>query len=108
MQKASEANEYGPPGTWDVATWPDDKWFKEENFEPEYLLESRGTGDVRKVKVIDEETRRNIDLEFLDKAKGWMEDSKKRGQPFFVYFNHSCVHFPVLPMAGRLFFDFRG
>ena len=90
---------YGPPGTWDVATWPDDKWFKEEGFEPEYILESKSRGDLRKVKVIDENTRRNIDLEFLDKAKGWMGDSQARGQPFFVYFNHSCVHFPVLPRA---------
>ncbi len=33
---------------------------------------------MRKVKVIDAEVRRNIDLEFLDKAKRWMEDSKKK------------------------------
>jgi arylsulfatase A-like enzyme len=90
---------YGPPGTWDVALWPEDKWFKEENLEPEYILESKGKGDMRKVKVIDAEVRRTIDLEFLEKAKSWIADSKKKEQPFFIYFNHSNVHFPVLPRA---------
>jgi arylsulfatase len=90
---------YGPPGTWDVAAWPGDKWFKEESFEPDFMLESKGKGEKRRVKVIDEEVRRNVDLELLEKAKTWMGDSKNRGQPFFIYFNHSCVHFPVLPRA---------
>jgi arylsulfatase len=49
------------------------------------------------VKVLDKEVRRNIDLEFLEKAGRWMEDSKAKNKPFFIYFNHSNMHFPVLP-----------
>ena len=90
---------YGPPGTWDVALWPEDKWFNKENFEPEHIVESKGKGDLRNIKVLDAEVRRNIDLEFLEKAVRWMEDSKAKNQPFFIYFNHSNVHTPVLPRA---------
>ena len=54
---------------------------------------------MRNVKVLDAEVRRNIDLEFVDKACRWMEDAKAKDQPFFIYFNHSNVHFPVLPRA---------
>ena len=90
---------YGLRGTWDVAQWPDDKWFKKENIEPEYMLESKGKGDVRNIKVIDLEVRRNIDLEFMEKAGAWMEDAKAKDQPFFIYFNHSNMHFPVVARA---------
>jgi arylsulfatase len=88
---------YGLAGTWDVAAWPDDPWFKKEKFEPEHMLESKSKGDLRHMKVLDKEVRRNIDLEFLDKAGRWMEDSKAKDKPFFIYFNHSNIHFPVLP-----------
>jgi len=90
---------YGPPGTWDVAAWPDDKWFKKENLEPEHLLESNRKGDLQKVKVLDNEVRRNIDLEFLEKAAHWMDASKARDEPFFIYFNHSNIHVPLLARA---------
>jgi len=88
---------YGLNGTWDVALWPQDKWFKQENFEPEHILESKSKGDLQEIKVIDAEVRRNIDLEFLEKANRWMEDSVKKDEPFFIYFNHSNIHFPTLP-----------
>ena len=53
------------------------------------MVESKGKGDVRNVKVLDAEVSRNIDLEFIDKAGRWMEDAKAKDQPFFIYFNHS-------------------
>lgn len=88
---------YGPPQSWDNALWPDDKWFQEEGFEPAYIMESKARGDLRNIKVLDQDVRRDIDLEFLDKACQWMEDAKQKDQPFFVYFNHSNIHMPVLP-----------
>ena len=88
---------YGIHGTWDVALWPGDKWFQQENFHPDYMVESKGKGDLRNIKVLDEEVRRSVDLEFLEKASHWMEDAKDNDQPFFIYFNHSNIHFPVLP-----------
>lgn len=90
---------YGPPQSWDNAMWPDDKWFQEEGLEPAYIMESTAKGDLRNIKVLNQDVRRDIDLEFLEKACRWMEDAKQRGQPFFLYFNHSNIHFPVLPRA---------
>ena len=90
---------YGPPQSWDNADGPDDKWFEDEGLEPAYIMESKGEGDLRNIKVLDRDVRRDIDLEFLDKACRWMEDAKQRDQPFFLYFNHSNIHFPVLPRA---------
>ena len=45
------------------------------------------------------EVRRNIDLEFMEKAGVWMENAKAKDQPFFIYFNHSNMHFPVAARA---------
>lgn len=87
---------YGIGGTWDECMWPDDKWFQTDDVEPSYVLESTGQGHLEHVKVLDRDVRRNIDLEFLDKAKLWMKDSVEADEPFFLYFNHSNVHFPTL------------
>jgi arylsulfatase len=84
---------YGINGTWDAALWPEDKWFKKEKFEPEHVVESIGKGEKRDIKVLDRKVRRDIDLEFMEKAIGWMEDAKAKDQPFFIYFNHSTSTF---------------
>ncbi len=60
------------------------------------MLESKDSGDLQKIKVLDTEVRRDRDLEFLDKASQWMEDSVEKDEPFFIYFNHSNIHFPTL------------
>lgn len=88
---------YGINGTWDAALWPQDRWFRKEDFEPEYVLESTGPGHLEEIKVLDAEVRRNIDLEFIAKAEQWMKDAVEAEEPFFIYFNHSNVHFPTLP-----------
>ena len=59
--------------------------------EPEHMVESKGPGDLQNVKVLDTEVRRDIDLEFLEKAGKWMEEAKAQKRPFFIYFNHSNV-----------------
>ena len=69
---------YGLNGTWDVSAWPTDPWFQKEKFEPEHIVESKGKGDKQNVKVLDKEVRRNIDLEFLEKAGRWMADAKAK------------------------------
>ncbi|MCB0965684.1 MAG: sulfatase-like hydrolase/transferase [Ilumatobacter sp.] len=88
---------YGIGDTWDVAMWPDDKFFKRTDLEPEYIIESTGPGHLENVKVLDREVRKNIDLDFLEKGEQWMRDSVEADEPFFLYFNHSNMHFPTLP-----------
>ena len=90
---------YGIGETWDVSLWPGDKWFQKAGFEPEHMLESTGPGHLEHVKVLDADVRRNVDLEFLDKSEGFMRDAVAADEPFFLYFNHSCVHFPTLARA---------
>jgi arylsulfatase A-like enzyme len=63
------------------------------------MVESQGKGDMRNIEVLDAEVRRNIDLEFLETACGWMEELIAQDQPIFINFNHSNVHFSVLPRA---------
>ncbi|MGI9642904.1 MAG: sulfatase-like hydrolase/transferase [Acidimicrobiia bacterium] len=87
---------YGINGSWEYSFWPTDPWFQDEDFEPSYILESEGPGDLQKVKVLDKEVRRSIDLEFMDKAESWMDDAAEADEPFFIYFNHSNVHLPTL------------
>ena len=93
---------YGIGGTWDESMWPDDKWFRASGFEPAHVLESTGAGHLEQVKVLDRAVRRDIDLDFLERGKRWMADSVEAGEPFFLYFNHSNVHFPILPRPEYL------
>ncbi|UIP59948.1 sulfatase-like hydrolase/transferase [Agromyces marinus] len=90
---------YGILGTWDEAMWPDDKFFKASGLEPSYVIESDAPGSARNVKVLDREVRRDIDLELIEKGKRWMADAVDADEPFFLYFNHSNMHFPTLPRA---------
>ena len=87
---------YGINGTWDYCMWPEDKWFADEDIEPEYVMESTGPGKLEKVKLLDREAKRISDQEYLEKARQWMADSVSKGEPFFVYYNHSQVHFPTV------------
>jgi arylsulfatase len=88
---------YGIGGTWDEAGWPSDPWFQKSGLEPHHVQESTGPGHFEKLEVLDTDVRQNIDLTFLEKGKQWMEDSVAKDEPFFLYFNHSNVHFPTLP-----------
>ena len=44
-------------GMWLTSMWPQDRWFQQEDFEPEHVLESSGAGDLQKIKVLDAEVR---------------------------------------------------
>jgi arylsulfatase len=90
---------YGIGETWDVSLWPDDKWFRQSGFEPEHMLESNGPGQIDHGKILGPEVRRNIDLEFLEKAEAFMREAVDADAPFFLYFNHSSIHFPTLARA---------
>ena len=45
------------------------------------------------------EVRRNIDSEYMKRAKDSLKKSVNEGKPFFLYFNHSLMHMPVIPRA---------
>ena len=93
----------GIPRAWDESLWPDDPWYDPERDGITSVLEGRKGGKVRAVKQLTQEVRRNIDAEFLERSKAFMKRSVEADQPFFLYFNHSLMHFPILPRA-----DFKG
>jgi arylsulfatase len=47
--------------------------------------------------VLDLETRRIIDAEYLRRARAFLERSVAAGRPFFLSFNHSMMHLPTIP-----------
>src|ERR1700730_13212278 len=40
---------------------------------------------------------KNCDLEYLKRGTDFMQRSVSAGKPFFLYFNHSLMHFPMIP-----------
>jgi arylsulfatase A-like enzyme len=54
---------------------------------------------MRELEQLTPEVRRNIDLEYMKRAKGFIERSTTAGKPFFLYFNHSMMHLPTVPRA---------
>ncbi len=93
----------GIPRTWDESLWPDDPWYDPKRDGVTSVLESRRGGKVRAVKQLTQEVRRDIDAEFLERSKAFMKRSVEAHKPFFLYFNHSPMHFPIIPRA-----DFKG
>lgn len=88
---------YGIPRTWDESLWPEDPWYKPERDGITYVLESRKGEKVKIDKQLTLDVRRDIDSEFLLRSRRFIERSKKQQQPFFLYFNHSLMHFPTIP-----------
>jgi arylsulfatase len=89
----------GIPRTWDECLWPDDPWYDPKRDGITNVLESRKGEKVREVKQLTQEVRRDIDAEFLERSKAFMKRSVEANKPFFLYFNHSLMHFPILPRA---------
>jgi arylsulfatase A-like enzyme len=94
---------YGIPRTWDECLWPDDPWYDPKRDGMTYVLESRRGEKVKPTKQLTQDVRRDIDSEFLTRSKAFMKGSVEARKPFFLYFNHSLMHFPIVPRA-----DFKG
>jgi hypothetical protein len=59
----------------------------------------RGDTDVTEGDQLTLEVRRDCDLEYLGRADAFIRRSVDSETPFFVYFNHSLMHMPVIPRA---------
>src|SRR5215475_1107956 len=90
---------YGIPRTWDESLWPEDPWYNAQRDGVTNVLESRQGEQVRPVRQLTREVRRDIDLEFIARSKAFMKRSVDAKKPFFLYFNHSLMHFPTTPRA---------
>jgi len=91
---------YGPPRTYDEALWPEDPWYDPERDPVSRMLEvHRGDADVTEGDQLTMAVRRDCDTEYLRRTGAFIRSAASAGDPFFVYFNHSLLHFPVLPRA---------
>jgi arylsulfatase len=89
---------YGPPRTYDEALWPTDPWYDPDRDPVTHMVESnRGDADVTEGEQLTLEVRRDCDAEYLRRAEAFIRRNVQEGSPFFVYFNHSMLHMPVIP-----------
>jgi len=90
---------YGIPRSYDECLWPSDPWYDPKRDPVTHVLESRKGEPPRELEQLTEEVRRDIDVEYMRRAKGFLKRSTEAGKPFFLYFNHSMLHLPTIPRA---------
>jgi arylsulfatase len=57
----------------------------------------RGDAEVTERDQLTLDVRRDCDVEYLRRADAFIRRSVDEGTPFFLYFNHSLMHMPVIP-----------
>jgi arylsulfatase A-like enzyme len=89
---------YGPPRTYDEALWPGDPFYDPERDPVSRMVQiKRGESDVTELEQMTLEVRRDCDAEFLRRATAFIRNAVSVETPFYVYFNHSMMHMPVIP-----------
>lgn len=88
---------YGPPRTYDEALWPTDPFYDPARDPVSRMVQSTaGDADVTEREQLTLEVRRDCDLEYLARAETFVRDATASGTPWYVYFNHSLMHMPVI------------
>jgi arylsulfatase A-like enzyme len=90
---------YGIPRSYDECLWAGDPWYDPKRDPVTHVLESRQGQPVQEHEQLTVEVRRNIDVEYMKRAKDFLKRSTEAGKPFFLYFNHSMLHLPTIPRA---------
>jgi arylsulfatase A-like enzyme len=90
---------YGPLRTYDECMWLEDPHYVPERDGYSYMHEGRKGEGVKPIltQQLTMEMKKTCDLEYQKRGLDFMERSVKAGAPFFLYFNHSLMHFPMLP-----------
>jgi arylsulfatase len=89
---------YGPPRTYDEALWPTDPWYDPNRDTVARMLEiRRGEAEPTEGEQLTLDVRRDCDVEYLRRAAAFIRREVADERPFFVYFNHSLMHMPVIP-----------
>jgi len=89
---------YGPPRTYDEALWPTDPWYNPARDPVSRMMQIRqGEPEVTEGDQLTLDVRRDCDLEYLRRAESFIRRNAADVTPFFLYFNHSLMHMPVVP-----------
>jgi arylsulfatase A-like enzyme len=96
---------YGPPRTYDECLWPDDPWYDGERDGYAYMYEGTKAGGVNAIldQQLTKKLKGEVDAEYDRRAKNFMRRSVADDKPFFLYHNHSLMHFPMVARP-----EFRG
>src|SRR5215469_631477 len=87
---------YGIPRTYDESLWADDPYYDPKRDPVVHVIEGRKGQPVHELEQLTVDVRREIDAEYLKRAKAFLKRSTDADQPFFLYFNHSLLHFPTI------------
>ena len=90
---------YGIPRSYDECLWPEDPWYDPKRDPVTRVLEGRKGQQVHELEQLTTNLRRDIDVEYIKRAKAFLKRSVDAGKPFFLYFNHSMMHLPTIPRA---------
>lgn len=88
---------YGLPRTSNESMFTSSRTYDPDIVGLPYIMEGKKGGTSSKVKLFDEDTRRTIDGELIDKTIDFMTEQTKAGTPFFAYVPITQMHFPNLP-----------
>jgi arylsulfatase len=88
---------YGPPHSYDEALWETDPFYDPARDPVSYMLEGRKGEKVRRAQKLTYDLKRNIDIEYKRRAYRFIEENATANRPFFLYYNHSLMHIPVVP-----------
>jgi arylsulfatase len=96
---------YGPARTYDECLWPDDPAYVPERDGYSHMYQGRRDEGVTALsdQQLTRNLKRDVDLEYERRAFDFMKRSVDAAQPFFLYYNHSLMHFPMVPRE-----EFRG
>ncbi len=94
---------YGIPRTMNEAMFTSYPEFEPDLVDIPFIWEGKAGSESTKVKELNEDTRRTIDRECIDKGIQFMKDKHEEDTPFFCYLPITQVHFPSLAHP-----DFKG
>ena len=88
---------YGIPRSYEECLWPEDPWYDPKRDPVTRVLEGRKGQPVKELEQLTAEVKRDIDVEYMNRAKAFLKRSTDAEKPFFLYFNHSMMHLPTVP-----------
>ena len=96
---------YGPARTYDECLWPDDPWYDADRDGYSCMYEGTRIGGVQQLtdQQLTVALKGEVDAEYDRRARSFLQRSVTAGKPFFLYHNHSLMHFPMVARP-----EFRG
>lgn len=92
---------YGVPSSYTDVAYLDDPAYMDDYHNPgldkTYVVRSERGGELEELtdKELTLDVKRNLDLDYMAYAQQWVQEDPTK--PFFLYFNYTLMHTPVVP-----------